>query len=490
MRRSISGVFMLTVVGQGFGLIREMVLAGYFGISASYDALNIVLNLFLTISAILSSIPLFLIPWVTQAKSEKSVREFSRLLTALVGIVLCISISLVMALEIFASEILTVVAPGLLVDGGSFDLAVTVLRYFAPVVILFGLSQIVKALCNLYERHYVIAIESILFNASLVSVVVVSFEVFNFDSVFCVVIGYYLSSLLYFASCLLTAARNIDKTWLIWEFDKGTTVRCLKASAGFMLANISSHGAALLIYGFASLAGSGAASSLSYVNRLLMFSVGTTVNSMILVYFPRMTNLLVVNDRAVLSNHLARIMGVFLFVSLSAILVITFMGEQLVALLFMRGAFDRASVEAVASLLVYYSPWIVFFPLGIVFDRVILGAKRYYVYTLVNLISVALALLVSPYFVGMGINGVGAISSIQIGVRVLLMWVIVTNIVSKEMTLSFLAKSAKPLLLFAAGMAVLSMAQRVSNEYVLAMATLTMVMVMIYGTYRTYGLPR
>ena len=490
MRIRFSGVFILTIIGQGFGLIREMVLAGYFGISVSYDALNIVLNLFMTISAILSSIPLFLIPWVTQAKTEKSVREFNRLLSAIVGIVLCIAISIVIALEIFASEILTVAAPGLLANGSQFDLAVSILRYFAPVVILFGLSQLVKALCNLYERHYEIAIESILFNASLVFVIVVGFEMLNLDSVYCVVVGYYLSSALYFASCLVTAARNIDKTWLTWEFDKETTIRCLMATAEFMLANVSSHGAALMIYGFASIAGNGAASSLSYVNRLLMFSVGTAVNSMILVYFPRMTNLLVMKDREVLSNHLSRIMGVFLYVSLSAILVIAFMGEKLVTILFMRGAFDKASVEAVALLLLYYLPWVVFFPLAIVFDRVILGAKRYYIYTMANLVSVCVALGISPFLVGMGINGVGAISSIQIGVRVLLMWAIVTNIVSNKMTLDFLAKSGKPLLLFAVAVLVLSVARKANNEYVLGMAPLTRVMVMIHAVYRTYGLPR
>ena len=404
MKRAITQVALITLIGQGFGLIREIVYAAYFGVSHEFDVLNVSLNAISSVATALAAVPLFVIPWLTSAKASGREDRFSQILTAIVLCLGVVAVPTVMLVELSPKLVLATIAPGIPTTGARSDLALLTLRAMTPQILLYTLTYVAKALANLYRSYTVVAAESIITNLGIIAVVVLGHRLAPGGGIMYVIAGYYVGLVAYCGLCLIAAVRR--GVSLQWRFDAAVTGELARSVVGFSLATLVVYLTPIIFYRFASTTGVGSISALSYASRILTVSIGTITSSVMLVYFPRFTAALAAGKRDSVGTELYRVTGALYSLSLIAAVLLVVYGEQLVSVLYVKGSFKKEAAELLVSLFPYYVPWMLFYPISTVLHHMFMAAKRYLLILGIDFTSACLACAAGNLFASRGVQGV------------------------------------------------------------------------------------
>jgi putative peptidoglycan lipid II flippase len=421
LRRAIAQVTLITLIGQVFGLVREIVYAAYFGVSHEFDVLNVSLNAISSVATALASIPLFVIPWLTSARASRQEERFAQILTSIVLCLAVVAVPTVMLVEIFPNRVLAIIAPGVSSLGDSQDLGVLTLRVMTPQILLYTLTYVTKALANMYASYMVVATESIITNLAIIGVVVLGHKLAPSGGILYVVAGYYVGLTAYCCLCFMAVVKRHGSDTLKWSFNAAVTTDLARGVLGFSLATLVAYLTPVIFYRFASTTGVGGVSVVSYASRILTVSIGTVTSSVMLVYFPRVTRELSEGKQRSVATGLYRLTGALYSMSLFVSVVLVAFGKDLVSVLYVKGSFKKESAELLCSLFPYYVPWILSYPITTVFHYVFMGAKRYSLILGVELLCAILACAVGNLFASHGVRGVSLlISTHRVGIAVLL----------------------------------------------------------------------
>jgi putative peptidoglycan lipid II flippase len=159
------------VVSRVLGFAKEILLSNYFGAGRLVDAFQIAITVpqDLYDLAISGHVNSALVP-VLSEYATKDRHELWRLVSALLGLVTLITSALVLLLEIFAPQVVTLYrgAPGTGVSQEAFDLTVHLLRWTAPALIFQSLFAIASGLLYALKRFSWPAFGAALFNGTIV----------------------------------------------------------------------------------------------------------------------------------------------------------------------------------------------------------------------------------------------------------------------------------------------------------------------------------
>jgi putative peptidoglycan lipid II flippase len=429
LKRAITQVALITLIGQGFGLIREIVYASHFGLSREFDVLNISLNAISSVATALAAVPLFVIPWLTSAKALQQHERFAQILTSIVLCLAVVALPTVLIVELFTAQVLAIIAPGIAPSGASHDLAVLTLRVMTPQIVLYTLTYVIKALANMYGSYFVVAAESIITNLAIIGVVVVGQRLAPAGGIMYVVAGYYAGLVAYCGACLVAVMRR--GVSLRWKFDAAVTGELARGVLGFSMATLVVYLTPVIFYRFASTTGVGSVSALSYAARILTVSIGTITSSVMLVYFPRFTAQIAQGQQRSLGESLYRLTGALYSMGLLVAVILVAFGEQLVSVLYVKGSFKKESAELLVSLFPYYALWMLVYPISTVLHHVFMGAKRYLRILSIDLVAALLVCSVGNLFATRGgVQGVALLISAHRAFVTLVMLVVVSRFVS------------------------------------------------------------
>lgn len=452
MRRAIAQVALITLIGQGFGLVREIVYAAYFGVSHEFDVLNISLNAISSVATALAAVPLFVIPWLISAKEHRQDERFAQILTSIILCLGVVAVPLVLVVELFPQAVLAALAPGLSSGGNGEQLAVLTLRVMTPQILVYTLTYVTKALANMYASYTVVAAESIITNLAIIGVVMLGQRFAPSGGIMYVVAGYYAGLFIYCGLCLAAVVKRSGTAALRWSFDPAVTADLAKGVVAFSLATLMAYLTPVLFYRFASTTGVGSVSVLSYASRILTVSMGTITNSIMLVYFPRVTGELSEGKLNSVVQGLYRLTGALYSMSLLVALALVCFGQELVSLLYVKGSFKRESGELLYSLFPYYIPWLIFFPITTVLHQLFMGAKRYWLIFGIDLTAAVAVCALGALFADHGVRGVTLLISLHRAFVALLMITLVSRFLQFGPT-AYLRAVVRPTVIFAIWMA-------------------------------------
>ncbi len=153
------------------GVVREMVMARFFGASAAYDAFllgfripNLTRDLFAE-GAFSSA----LVPTFTQALSVEG-RKRSVDLSNVVATALLLAVSVICLLGmIFSPQLVRLLAPGFAAVPGKFELATLLVRIMFPFLAMVALAAHAMAVLNTHDRYGPPALASAWFNVTSVA---------------------------------------------------------------------------------------------------------------------------------------------------------------------------------------------------------------------------------------------------------------------------------------------------------------------------------
>ena len=354
--RSTAFFSIATAASRVAGLAREVVAAGYYGISGPMSAFTIafqVPNLIRALFADAALQPAF-VPVFTELLGKKAYKEAFRLASTMLLLVTMILGAITALFVLLAPVIMPVFAPGF--EGEILDLTVALSQVLFPILVLLGISGIVVGILNSYDRFGAFAISPLFWNLTIILVLVVLEPMFHGqDRIYAYAIAILVGTLVQ----LLIPAWDLRHTpyrfrlSFDWRHPGVRRVLLLMLPVTISLGLINFN---LLINSFfGSLVSNEAPAAIDKAFRIYQLPQGIFSVAIATVLFPTLARFAnageIDNLRATMANGMRQI----LFVLVPAAAAILALSDPMIRLIYQRGEFDPAETAVVATALFWFA---------------------------------------------------------------------------------------------------------------------------------------
>jgi putative peptidoglycan lipid II flippase len=354
--RSTAFFSIATAASRVAGLAREVVAAGYYGISGPMSAFTIafqVPNLIRALFADAALQPAF-VPVFTELLGKKAYKEAFRLASTMLLLVTMALGAITALFVLLAPVIMPFFAPGF--EGEILDLTVSLSQVLFPILVLLGISGIVVGILNSYDRFGAFAISPLFWNLTIILVLVVLEPMFHGQNkIYAYAIGILVGTLVQ----LLIPAWDLRHTpyrfsfSFDWRNPKVRRVLVLMLPVTISLGLINFN---LLINSFfGSLVSDQAPAAIDKAFRIYQLPQGIFSVAIATVLFPTLARFAnageIDNLRATMANGMRQI----LFVLVPAGAAILALSDPMIRLIYQRGAFDAHETAVVATALFWFA---------------------------------------------------------------------------------------------------------------------------------------
>ncbi len=427
--RSTAFFSIATAASRVAGLVREIVAAGYYGISGPMSAFTIafqVPNLVRSLFADAALQPAF-VPIFTEQLEKKNYREAFRLASTLLLIVTMVLGAITALFVLLAPVIMPLFAPGF--EGEILDLTITLSQVLFPILIMLGVSGIVVGVLNSYDRFGAFAIAPLFWNITIIAVLVFVEPLFHGDDrIYAYAIGILAGTLVQ----LLIPTWDLRNTpfKFSWSFDwRNRDVRrvlllMLPVTISLGLINFN-----LLINSFfGSLVSDQAPAAIDKAFRIYQLPQGIFSVAIATVLFPTLARYAsrgAIDDlRATMANGMRQI----LFVLVPAAAAVLVLAEPMIRLVYQRGAFDAQETTVVTTALFWFAFSLPTNGLFLLLTRTFFGLQRPWIPTLIAAGNLAITALAALALYHLGVGGIVASTAIATGASVVAQCVILRRL--------------------------------------------------------------
>jgi len=454
--RSTAFFSIATAASRVAGLGREVVAAGYYGISGPMSAFTIafqVPNLIRALFADAALQPAF-VPIFTELIGKKDYKEAFRLASTMLLLVTMVLGAITALFVLLAPVIMPVFAPGF--EGEILDLTVALSQVLFPILVLLGISGIVVGILNSYDRFGAFAISPLFWNLAIILVLVVLEPMFEGqDRIYAYAIGILVGTLVQ----LLIPAWDLRNTPYRFSFSfdwrhpgvRRVLVLMLPVTISLGLINFN-----LIINSFfGSLVSEQAPAAIDKAFRIYQLPQGIFSVAIATVLFPTLARFANAKEFHELRATMANGMRQILFVLVPAAAAILVLSEPMIRLVYERGEFDPGETEVVATALFWFALSLPTNGLFLLLTRTFFSLQRPWVPTAIgagNLIVTALAALALYH---LGVAGIVASTAIATGLSVVAQGVILRRLLD-GLELRRLLSATIRITIAAAGLAAVS----------------------------------
>lgn len=412
--RSTAFFSIATGASRVAGLGREVVAAGYYGISGPMSAFTIafqVPNLVRALFADAALQPAF-VPVFTELLGEKRYREAFRLASTLMLLATMVLGAITALFVLLAPVIMPLFIPGFS-QQSVIDLTITLSQILFPILILLGLSGVVVGILNSYDRFGAFAISPLFWNLTIILVLVLVEPLFHGqDRIYAYAIGILVGTLVQ----LLIPTWDLRHTpfrfsfSLDWRHPGVRRVLLLMLPVTISLGLINFN--ALINSFFGALISEEAPAAIDKAFRLYQLPQGIFSVAVATVLFPALARFANAGELDNLRATLANGMRQILFVLVPAAAAILVLSEPMIRLVYQRGEFGPAETTLVATALFWFAFSLPTNGLYLLQTRTFFSIQRPWRATtlaLIDLVVSALAALVlyEPFGVGGVVAGTG-----------------------------------------------------------------------------------
>jgi putative peptidoglycan lipid II flippase len=438
LARSTAFFSVATAFSRVAGLVREIVAASYFGITAPMSAFTTAFLIPNTIRSLFAdaAIQAAFVPVFTEKLERGERREAFRLasnLIFLVGVVLALLTALFI---LVAPTLVDVLAPGY--GEGLKDLTASLSRLLFPILVLLGISGMVVGVLNSYDRFGVFAVAPFFWNVAIIAVLVGLAPAFpERDEIYAYAIGVVVGTVVQLAMLVydlrntpfgirgalleplrtrLTAFRDPDVRRVL--------LLMLPVTISLGLINVN-----LLVNGlFASLISNDAVAGIDKAFRIYMLPQGIFSVAVSTVLFPTLARFAARGEldqlRATMANGMRQII-LLLAPATAAILVLS---EPMIRIVYERGAFNAADTELVAEALYWFAFSLPFNGLFLLLTRTFFSLQRPWVPSAIAALNLGVTALFSGLFYEpFGVGGIVAATAIATAASVVAQAVILRD---------------------------------------------------------------
>ncbi len=356
--RSTAFFSIATAASRVAGLGREVVAAGYYGVSGPMSAFTIafaVPNLIRALFADAALQPAF-VPVFTELIGKKHYKEAFRLASTLLLLITMVLGAITAFFVIFAPIVMPIFVPGLRRQAELTDLTVTLSQILFPILIMLGVSGVVVGILNSYDRFGAFAISPLFWNLSIIVVLVILEPRFHGqDKIYAYAIGILIGTVVQLA----IPAWDLRHTPYRFSFSfdwrhpgvRRVLLLMLPVTISLGLINFNQ----LINSTFGSLVSNQAPAAIEKAFRIYQLPQGIFSVAVATVLFPTLARFAnageIDNLRATMANGMRQI----LFVLVPAAAAILVLSDPMIRLIYQRGEFHAAQTSIVATALFWFA---------------------------------------------------------------------------------------------------------------------------------------
>jgi putative peptidoglycan lipid II flippase len=354
--RSSAVVGVMTMLSRVLGLIRDVVVASYFGASSSADAFFVAFKIpnFLRRLFAEGAFAQAFVPVLSEYRSQRDFNAVQHLVNAVAGTLGGVLV-FVTALAVLGAPVLTALfAPGFYMgDSAKFQLAAEMLRITFPYLLLISLTAFAGAVLNSYERFAVPAFTPVLLNVSLIGSAIFLSPFFD-PPVLALAWGVMIAGVVQLVFQLPFMARLSLLPKPVWGWNDPGVRRIMKLMVPALFGVSVTQINLLLDTVLASFLQTGSVSWLYYSDRLVELPLGVFGIAIATVILPGLSRKHVEQSNEHFSSTLNWAMQMVLLIGIPAAVALFILAEPMLITLFHYGALtDRDVMMAAMSLRAY-----------------------------------------------------------------------------------------------------------------------------------------
>jgi putative peptidoglycan lipid II flippase len=349
-------VSLATLLSRVLGLVRDIVIAAFFGAGPAADAFfvafripNLLRRLFAEGSLTISFIPVFAEYLLKRGRDEAFALARSS------WWILTMTLAAVSVLGVLLSPLIVkIIAPGFISSPDKFDLTVLLTRIMFPYIFFIGLVALAMGILNTLGHFAAPACSPALLSVAMVSSVLLispHLEKPVLGLAVGVMIGGGLQLILQIPFMIRKGFRLFVHSPLYHSAIKRIALLMTPAVFGAAVYQINILVGTLL----ATLLPEGSVSYLYYADRMVQFPLGVFAIALATAVLPSLSKQAAMNDMEGLRSSFSYALRLVFFITIPAMTGLIILREPIVSLLFQRGAFDSASSRLTAEAVLYYA---------------------------------------------------------------------------------------------------------------------------------------
>ena len=346
----------MTMLSRVLGLIRDMVIARYFGAGTGADAFFVAFKIpnFLRRLFAEGAFAQAFVPVLSSYREQKSLTDVNRLVNAVAGSLGVVLLGVTLVAMLGAPLLTAVFAPGFLDDAEKFSLASDMLRITFPYLLLISLTAFAGAILNSYDRFAVPAFTPVILNLVMIGAAVFVSPVMT-TPVMALAWGVFVAGALqlFFQLPFLMRLGLLPRPKVDYRYEGVRQVLGLMAPAifGVSVSQIN----LLLDTVLASFLQTGSVSWLYYSDRLSELPLGVFGIAIATVILPNLSRKHAAASRDQFSATLDWAVRAVLLIGLPAALALMLLAKPLIATLFYYGEVTDFDVAMSARSLIAYA---------------------------------------------------------------------------------------------------------------------------------------
>lgn len=356
MGRAAGVVSFYTMISRVLGLIRDMVIASFFGATISADAFIVAFRIPNMIRRFTAegNMTIAFIPVFTEylkTKSKEEAFDLARNILTLLSIILVI---ITVFGIIFTPWIVRLIANGFVNEAAKYELTVLLTRITFPYILLVSLVAFFMGVLNSLKHFAAPAAAPIFLNLGIIGATYLispHLEEPVVGSAIGVLIGGVMQILLQLPFIYRFGLRLKPLFNLRHPAVKQIALLIIPALFGSAIYQINQLTGTLL----ASYLPGGSVSWLYYADRLVELPLGVFAIAISTASLPSLSRQAAEKDNSAFMDTLDHALKMTFFISIPAMAGLIIMGKPLIHLFFQRGAFDAVSTDMTSSALIYYS---------------------------------------------------------------------------------------------------------------------------------------
>lgn len=369
--KTFIGVSLMIFISKVFGFAREIVFASVFGTTVLTDLFQVIFSLpSLLFSSIGNALSFVNIPDLTYYLRHGSREERNRYLANLYAQV-ALGAALLSVLGIIFAPLLTkFIAPGLQAEASSMALLLT--RIMIPTLLFVTLTYITAGVLQVHGYFLLSAAISIPFNFLIIAALFLKGQDIIFLGIV-TTLGWLLQFLIQLPVLLK------EKYQFYWQIDwkNKHTVNMFKHLIPILLGNSLLQLCLIIDRSFGTHLEEGTAAALGFGSTLFITITGVFIIALSTVIFPRLSQYCLDRDYRLVRSILRYGFKILAFILLPYLILVVAYSQDIVTLVYQRGAFTAESTSLTSTAFLCYSFAVVGYACQEVFNRVFYALKRF-----------------------------------------------------------------------------------------------------------------
>lgn len=353
-----------TLGSKLFGFVREMVMANFFGASYITDAYVMAIAVpSIIFGGLLSAVSVAFIPIYSNTIEQEGDDAANSFTSGVLNVLAAAALIAGILGLIFSDQVVYVFASGF--EGET----ATLTSYFLRVTFFYLIFSATADILEAFLRYKGVFIPQVAFgfiqNIILIGVIVFS----AYTSYYYLVFGYLL---VYFIRlCIMTSiAKKRDfRYYPNVQIDK-TVKHIISLSLPVFIGNSANQISSFVDKTLASGLPEGSVSALNYGNLLVAMISGLTISIMTTIIYPKLAQANATNDSKRLTNIVETGISLIVIVAAPCTLGAMIYSNQVVQIVYERGAFDPLATSMTGTAFLYYVIGLTFYSMVILFNQV------------------------------------------------------------------------------------------------------------------------